>query len=243
MKHSHSVILEHKPCLCVVFGGDNNADFSFFCVFICPCSSCFTWLSTTWLISLPPPMSSACSLSSSRKLTSTSSLNQRNSASELFICHIFFLPLMLPSYWLISKSITPSSGEMCDKSEWQCLPCSLSGTCACWSWSTLAGLWWRSTRLWQLVWPSMSWWSSVRNSGLSCTLKGWFRETSAALWVEDNTDKQLNAQKNSWFVIVLRFSDFFVSSLFAWRDVSAFSLWFIVLSPQESKQFLQYVTE
>lgn len=50
-------------------------------VFVCSC--CFTWSLTTWQISWPPLTSSACSQSSWKKPTSTSSLNLRNSASTL----------------------------------------------------------------------------------------------------------------------------------------------------------------
>lgn len=128
------------------------------------------------------------------------------------VCLLSLFPLLWPFHlavWFITESMMPSSGEMCGNLKQMSLTPhhhthhhlplsspSLSGTCVCWSWSTLAGPWWRSIRLWRLVCPAMSWWSSAGASRPSCTLRGWCRGTSAALWVDisQHTHKWIDKQ-------------------------------------------------
>ena len=112
MKHSHVFIPDTSThrCVCIVSVNDNHGDVIRLSLHTSLVSCCSTWSLTTWLISLPPLMSSACSLSSSRKPTSTSSLNQRNSASELFTICPFFFFFFLPSD--ISISLCDSSSSL-----------------------------------------------------------------------------------------------------------------------------------
>lgn len=80
-----------------------------------------------------------------------------------------------------------------------------AGTSVCWSWSTVAGRSYRSTRPSWRVWPSMTSWPSSRGWRRSFTPRGWCRETSPARWdrvswCRKQTLKQMSL--SSWTCVV-----------------------------------------
>lgn len=100
----------------------------------------------------------------------------------------------------------------------------------CWSWSTLAGPWWRSIRLWQLVWPVMSWWSSAGTSGQSCMSRDWCRATSAVWWV-NRWQSRLISKKISWLFNVSLNVDVCTCISWFWVCLTVFlGCWFLHLT-------------